>query len=160
MNLVQFKMITPIGLLYLIASAKGLKGIYWSKQEVKSVASLDNSRQEEKILDDASRQLAEYFAGTRKSFNIPFDLEGTPFQIKVWNALSKIPYGQTAAYQDIARNINNSKAVRAVGSANGKNPLCIMIPCHRVITSAGTIGGYAGGINVKRQLLALEGKVL
>lgn len=153
-------MTTPIGPLYLIASAKGLKGIYWSKQEIKLVASLDNSRQEEKILDDASRQLAEYFAGTRKSFNVPFDLEGTPFQIKVWNALSKIPYGQTAAYQDIARNINNSKAVRAVGSANGKNPLCIMIPCHRVITSAGTIGGYAGGINVKRQLLALEGKVL
>lgn len=160
MNLVQYKMTTPIGPLYLIASAKGLKGIYWSKQEIKLVASLDNSRQEEKILDDASRQLAEYFAGTRKSFNVPFDLEGTPFQIKVWNALSKIPYGQTAAYQDIARNINNSKAVRAVGSANGKNPLCIMIPCHRVITSAGTIGGYAGGINVKRQLLALEGKVL
>jgi methylated-DNA-[protein]-cysteine S-methyltransferase len=79
-------MTTPIGPLYLIASANGLKGIYWSKQEVKSVASLDNSRQEEKILDDASRQLAEYFAGTRKSFNIPFDLE-EPFQIKVWNTL-------------------------------------------------------------------------
>lgn len=160
MNLVQYKMTTPIGPLYLIASAKGLKGIYWSKQEVKSVASLDNSRPDEKILDDASRQLTEYFAGTRKSFNVPFDLEGTPFQIKVWNALSKIPYGQTAAYQDIARNIDNAKAVRAVGSANGKNPLCVMIPCHRVITSAGTIGGYAGGVDVKRQLLALEGKVL
>ncbi len=160
MNLVQYKMTTPIGPLYLIASANGLKGIYWSKQEVKLVATLDNSRPEEKILGNACRQLTEYFAGTRKSFNVPFDLEGTPFQIKVWNALSKIPYGQTAAYQDIARNINNSKAVRAVGSANGKNPLCIMIPCHRVITSAGTIGGYAGGINVKRQLLALEGKVL
>lgn len=157
MNLVQCKITTPIGPLYLVASDQGLKGIHWSKQAERMVASFDRSNPGERILDDACRQLKEYFDGGRKSFDIPFHLEGTPFQMKVWNELSKIPFGKTVAYKDIAQKIHNAKAVRAVGSANGKNPVCIMIPCHRVITSGGSIGGYAGGIAVKRHLLALEG---
>jgi len=139
-----------------VASPKGLKGIYLRKQQVRSVKSIDRSRPEGKILENTRVQLTEYFGGRRKIFNIPFDLEGTPFQRKVWQELSRIPFGRTLSYRDVAEKIRNPKAVRAVGSANGKNPVCIIIPCHRVIAADGSIGGYAGGIAMKRQLLDLE----
>ncbi len=158
MNSVQYKISSPIGPLYLVASAKGLQGIYWSKQTVKLLKSFGRARPQEKILQDASVQLTEYFAGRRKSFDIPFDLQGTPFQRKVWQELSRIPFGQTLSYKDVAQRINHPKAMRAVGSANGKNPLCVIIPCHRVVAADGSIGGYAGGIAVKRRLLGWEGK--
>lgn len=156
MNRVQYKMVSKIGSLYLVASQKGLQGIYWSKQPVKLAKSLGRSYPEEKILDDTRRQLTEYFTGQRKIFDIPLDLEGTSFQKHVWRELAKIPFGQTLSYGDVAKRIKNPKAVRAVGSANGKNPVCIIIPCHRVIAADGSIGGYAGGIPIKRQLLQLE----
>jgi methylated-DNA-[protein]-cysteine S-methyltransferase len=101
--------------------------------------------------------LDEYFDGRRKRFDIPFSLSGTNFQKQVWKELSKIPFGKTVSYKDIARKIKNPKAVRAVGSANGKNPMCIIIPCHRVIAADGSIGGYSGGITNKQKLLRFEG---
>ena len=156
MSLVQYKIASPVRSLYLVASPKGLKGIYLRKQQVRSVKSIDRSRPEGKILENTRVQLTEYFGGRRKIFNIPFDLEGTPFQRKVWQELSRIPFGRTLSYRDVAEKIRNPKAVRAVGSANGKNPVCIIIPCHRVIAADGSIGGYAGGIAMKRQLLDLE----
>jgi len=156
MSLVQYKIASPVRSLYLVASPKGLKGIYLRKQQVRSVKSIDRSRPEGKILENTRVQLTEYFGGRRKIFNIPFDLEGTPFQRKVWQELSRIPFGRTLSYRDVAEKIRNPKAVRAVGSANGKNPVCIIIPCHRVIAADGSIGGYAGGLAMKRRLLDLE----
>lgn len=105
-------------------------------------------------------QLKEYFEGTRKKFNIPIAPEGTQFQLKVWKQLGKIPYGKTASYKDIAVKIKNPAAVRAIGQANGANPLPIIIPCHRVINADGSIGGYSCGLDVKRKLFAVEGIVL
>lgn len=157
MNNVQIKIASPIGNLFLVASSKGLRGIFWNKQSSRIVSTPDLCVQEEKILDDASRQLREYFSGQRRNFDLPLDLEGTTFQKKVWQQLQRIPFGKTVSYGDVAKRIKNPKAVRAVGSANGKNPACVIVPCHRVIASDGTIGGYSGGLQVKRKLLALEG---
>jgi methylated-DNA-[protein]-cysteine S-methyltransferase len=157
MNQIQYKMmVSNIGALYLTASSKGVRGICWSKQPVKLIKSLGRSCPEEKILDDTRAQLEEYFDGQRKIFDVPLDVEGTAFQKHVWRELAKIPFGQTVSYGGVAKGIKNPKAVRAVGSANGKNPVCVIIPCHRVIAADGSIGGYAGGIAVKRQLLRLE----
>lgn len=101
-------------------------------------------------------ELDEYFAGIRKKFNVPVNAVGTPFQKKVWDALLKIPYGETRNYKQIASDIGNEKAARAVGMACNRNPIAIIIPCHRVVGSDGTLTGYAGGIDVKRYLLELE----
>lgn len=152
----QFAMESEIGTIFLVASAKGLRGVHLSKQSIPMVHRLAGEEPELKILQQASKQLTEYFRGKRKSFNVPFDVLGTPFQKKVWNALSTIPYGKTASYKDIAEKIRNKKAFRAVGTANGKNPLCIIVPCHRVIAADGTLGGYSGGLSIKKKLLALE----
>jgi len=102
------------------------------------------------------RQLLEYLEGTRKYFDLPLDIRGTEFQKVVWKELVKIPYGETISYKDMAVAIKKSKASRAVGTANGKNPLCIIIPCHRVIASDGSLGGYSGGLSIKMKLLKLE----
>ncbi len=101
-------------------------------------------------------QLLEYFDGNRKSFDFPYELKGTEFQKKVWLALLNIPYGQTASYKDIARIIGDEKASRAVGNANNKNPIAIIVPCHRVIGTNGKLVGYAGGLHIKEMLLNLE----
>ncbi len=108
------------------------------------------------LLQQAKCQLQEYFAGKRKEFSLPLQLQGTPFQKKVWQALLTIPYGQTATYGQIATQIGSPKACRAVGMANHRNPLAILIPCHRVIGANGTLTGYGGGLSVKQALLALE----
>ncbi|MGO5024011.1 methylated-DNA--[protein]-cysteine S-methyltransferase [Lawsonibacter sp. LCP25S3_G6] len=105
-------------------------------------------------------QLQEYFSGQRKTFDFPYELRGTEFQKKVWAALETIPYGQTRSYREIAQAVGNPKAVRAVGAANGKNPMWIVVPCHRVVGANGTLTGYAGGIDMKRRLLELEQQVL
>ena len=104
------------------------------------------------------KQLEEYFAGERKTFDVPLDLWGTPFQQEVWKALLQIPYGETRSYQDIAQSVGNPKAVRAVGGANGRNPVPVIVPCHRVIRSDGNLGGYGGGLDIKRDLLDLENR--
>ncbi|MBC7420319.1 MAG: methylated-DNA--[protein]-cysteine S-methyltransferase [Bdellovibrio sp.] len=151
----QWKMPSPIGPLFLVASEKGLQGILWKAIEVKFVKSLRGNSKSEKTLLKTIQQLNEYFAGRRQIFDIPFDIKGTEFQNKVWQQLSRIPYGKTCSYKDIATKLK-SNAVRAVGTANGRNPISIIVPCHRVITSGGKLGGYAGGQNRKTKLLELE----
>lgn len=154
----QWQMQSNIGAIFLIASDKGLKGVFLKKQNLPITKSLKEKNPRVRILANTAKQLEEYFAGKRTDFDLPFDIEGTAFQKQVWKALSKIPYGKTVSYSDIAKKINNPKAVRAVGSANGKNPLCIIIPCHRVIAADGTLGGYSSGLHIKTKLLALESK--
>ena len=108
------------------------------------------------LLDEAARQLAEYFEGRRRDFDLPLAPVGTPFQLEVWAALREIPYGQTRSYKDIACAVGRPLACRAVGMANNRNPLPIVIPCHRVVGASGALTGYAGGLEVKSKLLALE----
>jgi methylated-DNA-[protein]-cysteine S-methyltransferase len=156
MNKAQYKINSQIGVLFLVASEKGLRGIFFEKQNVPVAKALEGSAPELKILKRCVKELEEYFRGERQAFALPLDLHGTEFQKRVWNQLSKIPYGETRSYKDIAAKIKNAKAVRAVGTANGKNPLCIIIPCHRVIAADGTLGGYSGGLDKKRKLHALE----
>lgn len=116
---------------------------------------------ETKLINNASNQLNEYLNGKRATFDLPLNPEGTEFQKKVWTALREIPYGETRSYKQIAEAVGNSKASRAVGMANNKNPIMIFIPCHRVIGANGSLVGYAGGLDIKEKLLALEkGKVI
>jgi methylated-DNA-[protein]-cysteine S-methyltransferase len=112
--------------------------------------------EESPILKEAATQLQEYFAGARTEFDLPMELDGTPFQREVWGELSRIPYGETISYGELARRVGRPKGPRAVGQANGRNPIAIIVPCHRVLAGNG-IGGYGGGLKVKRALLALEG---
>jgi len=109
-----------------------------------------------KIAARAKEELQQYFAGQRHDFSVPLDVEGTPFQKKVWKALSEIPYGEVRSYGDIAKRVGNPKASRAVGTANGRNPVAIIVPCHRVIAGDGTLGGFGGGLTNKTYLLTLE----
>jgi O-6-methylguanine DNA methyltransferase len=104
----------------------------------------------------AVQQILEYLDGKRSAFDLPLDLRGTEFQLRVWDALLEIPYGQTRSYTDVARTIREPSAVRAVGTANGANPCSIVVPCHRVVAAGGKLGGYGGGLPLKRRLLALE----
>ncbi|MDD3738306.1 MAG: methylated-DNA--[protein]-cysteine S-methyltransferase [Lentimicrobiaceae bacterium] len=108
------------------------------------------------LTDETLKQLNEYFEGKRKEFTVPIKLLGTDFQIKVWQVLCKIPYGQTRSYKDIAVQIGNPKAARAVGMANNRNPIAIIVPCHRVITYDGKLGGYAAGVSIKQKLIEVE----
>ncbi len=110
------------------------------------------------LTDELAKQLDEYFRGNRQHFDVPYDLIGTPFQKQVWSALCQIPYGQTRSYLDVAQSIGNARACRAVGMANHRNPLLILIPCHRVIGADGSLGGYAAGVDTKQFLLELEQK--
>jgi methylated-DNA-[protein]-cysteine S-methyltransferase len=110
------------------------------------------------ILLETERQLMEYFAGRRTEFELPLEPCGTEFQVKVWRALREVPFGETRSYLDLARAVGSSKASRAVGVANGKNPLSIIVPCHRVVGSDGSLTGFAGGLQTKAKLLALEAK--
>jgi len=110
------------------------------------------------ILVETEKQIIQYLAGKREKFDVPLNPIGTDFQLSVWNELKKIPYGKTISYQELAHRVGNNNASRAVGNANGKNPIPIIIPCHRVIRKNGDLGGYGGGIKIKRKLLELEGK--
>jgi O-6-methylguanine DNA methyltransferase len=132
------------------ASGRGLAG--WLKRcapEARCVESEARNRR-------AMRQLLEYLEGDREEFDLDLDLRGTPFQRRVWEALREIPYGETRSYQELARAIRRPKAVRAVGSANGANPLSLIVPCHRVVQASGRLGGYGGGLDLKARLLAME----
>ncbi len=148
---------THVGRLKLVASAKGLAAILWQDDNPARVRLGHLAEQPgHPVLAEAGRQLADYFAGRRKAFDLPLDMKGTPFQQDVWAALRTIPFGQTRSYGEIARQIGRPKAVRAVGAANGRNPVSIVTPCHRVIGSGGALTGFAGGLAVKERLLALE----
>ena len=146
---------TPVGKLRLVASDKGLTAID-VKATYSRLATKPDGRAQ-KILAETRKQLTQYFAGDRKKFDVPFDLSGTPFQLKAWKTLTRIPYGKTISYGEQAKAMRKTKAFRAVGSANGKNPIPIIIPCHRVIASNGGLGGYSLGLKMKRQLMKLEG---
>ena len=149
---------TPLCDLYLVASEKGLQGVYWKKQsDILLLESLSGSDRAVQILKETCQQISEYLQGHRQEFDIALDLQGTEFQKRVWMTLTKIPYGKTWSYAELAASIENKKAVRAVGTANSKNPISIIVPCHRVIGSNGTLTGYAGGLAIKEKLLRLEG---
>ncbi len=141
---------TEIGIIGIRENNKSITDIYFSKVETN-----DNIKETE-LIKECFKQLKEYFDGSRVKFDLPLEVKGTEFQKKVWNELLKIPYGQTKSYKDIAIAIGNERASRAVGMANNKNPIPIIIPCHRVIGSNGKLVGYAGGVNVKEKLLNIE----
>lgn len=148
---------SPVGELKLVASDKGLAAILWEDDNPKRVRlNIAGEDRHHPILLETERQLAEYFAGKRKTFTVKLDFAGTDFQKSVWQALLKIPFGQTRSYGEIAKSLGNAKAMRAVGAANGKNPISIIAPCHRVIGSTGKLTGFAGGLDVKARLLELE----
>lgn len=155
----SYKIISsPVGKLTLVASDEGLAAILWENENPNRVP-LENMVEdsEHPVLKETTRQLQEYFSGQRKSFNLPLDFQGTAFQKKVWEALLTIPYGETRSYAQIALQVESPNAVRAVGAANGKNPISIIAPCHRVIGSNGSLTGFAGGLEAKTFLLSLEG---
>ncbi|NAW78372.1 methylated-DNA--[protein]-cysteine S-methyltransferase [Vibrio sp. V33_P6A3T137] len=146
---------SPFGVMTLQACRQGLLGA-WFATETTMPTDLGIESAHCPLLIDTIQQLEEYFAGQRTQFCLPLAATGTPFQRSVWQALGNIPYGETWSYQQLAEAIGNPKAVRAVGLANGKNPLSIIVPCHRVIGKNGKLTGYAGGIERKAGLLALE----
>ena len=148
-------MSSPVGKLTLVASKNGLVAIDVRNNAKQVVTAKDASAQS--ILLKTKKQLEQYFAGKRTSFDVALDLVGTEFQVKAWRALCRIPFGKTITYGQQASNIKKPKAFRAVGSANGKNPIPIIVPCHRVVASDGSLGGYSLGLKMKKQLLALEG---
>lgn len=148
---------SPVGQLTLIASDRGLAAVLWENEGPKRVG-IDKGEQcdDFPLLVVTAQQLYEYFNGMRKIFDLPLDFHGTEFQQHVWQALLTIPYGQTRSYLQIAQQIGNEKSVRAVGAANGKNPISIIAPCHRVIGSSGKLTGFAGGLEAKAFLLQME----
>jgi methylated-DNA-[protein]-cysteine S-methyltransferase len=148
---------SPVGALKLVAGENGLAAILWENDNPRRVRlNIVGEDKHHPVLVETERQLGEYFAGRRKTFTVKLDFAGTAFQNKVWRALLAIPFGQTRSYGDIARKIGQPKASRAVGAANGRNPISIIAPCHRVIGSGGKLTGFAGGLKTKAQLLALE----
>lgn len=150
---------SPVGTLTLVASEAGLAAILWDDDAPGRVRlgtlAADPSHP---VVREAARQLGAYFSGARTRFDLPLDMAGTPFQREVWAALSTIPYGETRSYGTIARQIGQPAACRAVGAANGRNPVSIVVPCHRAIGANGALTGFAGGLAIKRRLLALEGR--
>jgi methylated-DNA-[protein]-cysteine S-methyltransferase len=150
---------SPVGALKLIATDAGLSAVLWPNDDPKRVRVGDLVvAPEHPILVQAECELRAYFAGERTSFSVPLAVTGTPFQKKAWAALLTIPYGETRCYGALARQIGHAKASRAFGAANGRNPISIIVPCHRVIGASGALTGFAGGLDAKRHLLALEAR--
>jgi O-6-methylguanine DNA methyltransferase len=158
-----------VGPLFLAASDKGLVALEFDARLPEQQTIRPNPRdlraesksvrfeQADGAMHEYVRELEEYFAGTRREFNFPLDLRGTEFQLTCWRALLTIPYGKTRTYADIARAVGRPQGFRAVGMANNRNPVAVVVPCHRVIASDGTLCGYGGGLEIKRKLLELEG---
>src|SRR5260370_26007615 len=153
-----YKMISsPVGELKLVDSDNGLVAILWENvnpKRLKLGALVENH--DHPVLLETERQLKEYFQGKRKSFSLKLDLTGTKFQNDVWQALLAIPFGETRSYGQLARQLGNPRATRAVGAANGRNPIPIVVPCHRVIGESGKLTGFGGGLKTKAHLLELE----
>lgn len=147
---------SPVGELLLIASDRGLHALLWKEgREGEWLRKLKNDP-EHPVLKNAVLQLSEYFAGQRRQFDLPLAPAGTEFQLKAWNALREIPYGQTSTYGEQAVRVGGPNKARAVGMANGRNPISIIVPCHRVIGKNGELTGFGGGLPVKKFLLDLE----
>ena len=146
--------VTPIGTLGLVGSDAGLSRVLWSDEGLAPGPGCD-------VLDEAAAQLTAYFAGERTSFDVPLDLDGTEFQRRCWLALATIPYGQTVSYGEQARRLGlGPDSARAVGAANGRNPVPVVLPCHRVVGADGSLTGFGGGLPLKRFLLEHEGALL
>lgn len=142
---------TPLGELTIVATQNAIVEAKFSSEEP-----INSHRSLTPLIEKATQQLREYFARERTEFNLPVEPTGTEFQLQVWNELLKIPYGKVINYGAQAKQLGKPNASRAVGAANGKNPIAVIIPCHRVIGANGSLTGYAGGLNIKRELLALE----
>jgi methylated-DNA-[protein]-cysteine S-methyltransferase len=148
---------TPVGKLKLVASDHGLVAVLWENDRPSRVRLSELVENDEHpVLVQTERQLREYFSGKRKAFSVALDMRGTHFQKDVWEALLVIPFGETKSYGQLAKQLGNPRATRAVGAANGRNPISIIVPCHRVIGSSGKLTGFAGGLDVKAHLLSLE----
>jgi O-6-methylguanine DNA methyltransferase len=160
---------SPIGPLFLAASDRGLVALEFdvrrpgqqtirpNPRDLRTESNTRKFAESPEVLRPYVQELNEYFAGKRREFTFPLDLRGTDFQVACWRALLKIPYGETRTYADIARAVDSPRGFRAVGMANNRNPIAIVVPCHRVIASDGTLCGYGGGLDIKRKLLELEG---
>jgi methylated-DNA-[protein]-cysteine S-methyltransferase len=148
---------SPVGRLHFIASDAGLHALAFDDNfDAAPFGKLE--KKEHPIIQRTIRELEEYFAGNRREFSVPLAVQGTPFQKKAWAALASIPYGKTVTYREQAARLRKPGAFRAVGRANGLNRVCILVPCHRVVGSNGTLTGYAGGLRAKQKLLELEGE--
>jgi len=147
---------SPLGPIAIDATARGVCSISFGVRPAREEMQPSELADAAPILDQAARELAEYFAGTRRDFTIPLDAPGTEFQHRVWRELCRIPMGETISYQELARRCGDANASRAVGAANGANPIAIVVPCHRVLAKDGTLHGYAGGLEKKRALLDHE----
>ena len=158
-HLCHTTMSTPLGTLIIAASDRGIAFIGWDKGSVAKIAQklkLQPVEMVTPLLSQCIKQLGEYFDGTRREFSLPLHMTGTDYQLKAWSELQKIPYGETISYGEQATRLGNSKGARAVAQANHNNPVSIVVPCHRVINADGSLGGYASGTDIKRQLLSLE----
>jgi len=150
------KMASPTGMLTLVASEKGLRAVLWNYDPAKSHMDCGVEEPNDAVLLEAEKQLNEYFAKKRKTFELALDFVGSEFQVQVWEAMLTIPFGETRTYGDIARQIGNPDSVRAVGGAANKNPIPIIAPCHRVVGANGKLVGFGGGLENKALLLELE----
>ncbi|MCQ2228606.1 MAG: methylated-DNA--[protein]-cysteine S-methyltransferase [Bacteroidales bacterium] len=148
MEMVQTKYNSPIGPLYIVTNGDALRILSFTEMQYPYGQSM--------IAEEVIRQLEEYFKGERRTFDVKLEVSGTEFQKRCWAALQTIGYGEQISYKEEARRIGNIKAMRAVGQANNRNPIAIIIPCHRVISANGDIGGYAGGVEIKKRLLSIE----
>ncbi len=151
------KVNSKIGLIFIGGTQYSITHIMWEEPKYSEITSHDLGYD---ILDLCKREILEYLDGRLKKFSVPIDPTGTSFQESVWQELLKIPYGTTISYKDLANRISNPRAMQAVGSANGKNPISIIIPCHRVIAVNGNLSGYAGGVDKKERLLRMEGSLI
>jgi O-6-methylguanine DNA methyltransferase len=155
-TLSYFRTASPVGPLFLAASSRGLVRLEFEGRVQKIDSDEVQLRESKTALAPYLRELDEYFSGSRRAFSFPLDLRGTEFQLACWRALVEIPYGETRSYRDIAEAIGHPLAFRAVGMSNNRNPIAIVVPCHRVIASSGSLCGYGGGLDIKRKLLDLE----
>lgn len=155
-TLFYFRTPSPVGPLLLAASTKGLVRLEFEARMQKLNPDATQLRESKLALAPYLRELNDYFAGKRREFSLPLDLRGTGFQLACWRALLEIPYGETRSYRDMAQAIGHPHAYRAVGMSNNRNPIAIVVPCHRVIASSGSLCGYGGGLDIKRKLLELE----
>lgn len=155
-TLFYFRTPSPVGPLFLAASTKGLVRLEFEARVQELNPDTTQLRESKPALAPYVRELNDYFAGQRREFSLPLDLRGTEFQLACWRALLEIPYGETRSYRDVAQAIGHPYAYRAVGMSNNRNPIAIVVPCHRVIASSGSLCGYGGGLDIKRKLLDLE----
>jgi len=155
-KLFYFRAPSPAGPLFFAASTKGLVRLEFEARVQRLNPSAIELEESKSVLASYLRELDQYFSGKRREFSLPLDLRGTDFQLACWRALLEIPYGETRSYGDIAHAIGHPRAYRAVGMSNNRNPIAIVVPCHRVIASSGSLCGYGGGLDLKRRLLDLE----